>query len=112
MTKNQKMLLGVGAVAVVGYLLWKRQQTSFTGTANRFATVGSRQKYNASGSKIAPEGLCSGKRRCPDCISSCFFDTRSLSCVCSTGKKYTSGGSTFEQIKHCSDCSLATPLKV
>ena len=48
MTNNQKMLLGVGAVAVVGYLLWKRQQTAFTG------------KLNATGSKIATYGICPG----------------------------------------------------
>ena len=52
MTNNQKMLLGVGAVAVVGYLLWKRQQTAFTG------------KLNATGSKLAVP-------KCPYCTTNC-----------------------------------------
>ena len=58
MTKNQKMLLGVGAVAVVGYLLWKKQQTAFTGNA------GERTFFNASGtSKIATP--------CKQCTTPC-----------------------------------------
>jgi hypothetical protein len=53
MTKNTKMLLGVGAVAVVGYLIWKNQSTtSFAGP------VGRRLKTFAVGKdKLCPRGM-------------------------------------------------------
>jgi hypothetical protein len=57
MTKNQKMLLGVGAVALVGWWLWKQQSTtSFSGG------VQSGRKKLATG--LPPDPGCDPFCRC------------------------------------------------
>jgi hypothetical protein len=63
MTKNQKMLLGVGAVAVIGYFLWKKQSTttSWTGASN--FPPAPRLKYATGTSKLAMKPC--------DCVTSC-----------------------------------------
>jgi hypothetical protein len=61
MTKNQKMLLGVGAVALVGYWLWKRQSatTSFSG-----GVQSKRMKLATGTSKLATP-------KCAQCQTEC-----------------------------------------
>jgi hypothetical protein len=58
MTKNQKMLLGVGAVAVVGYLVYQQMNKSkgFAGESRR--PFAGERKVQAIGSKL---GTLSGK---------------------------------------------------
>lgn len=51
MTKNQKMLLGVGVLAVAGYLIWKQSQKK------SFANL------------VAPD--CTGKEGTPGCTCPC-----------------------------------------
>ena len=84
MTKNQKMLLGVGAVAVVGYLLWKKQQTAFTGNA------GERTFFNASGTSKIAAPKCG-------CVTSCTTSSGPNTIVTTTGTSITgsSGSSMF-----------------
>lgn len=48
LTKNQKMLLGVGAVALVGYWLWKKSTT----TTNWSGGVQSPRMKNATGGTV------------------------------------------------------------
>lgn len=52
LNKNTQMILGVGAVAIVGYLLWKNNQASAVAStpSTSFAgPVGARGKFNATG---------------------------------------------------------------
>ena len=57
LNKNTQMILGVGAVAIVGYLLWKNNQSSAVASTSStsFAgpvggnPVGIRRKINATG---------------------------------------------------------------
>lgn len=74
MTKNQKMLLGIGAIAVVGYLLWKKQSASFSGGVQsprmkNSTGCSSCNKSNASGAKIATstDWGCKNAIKNPNC---------------------------------------------
>lgn len=67
MTKNTKMLIGIGAVAVAGYLIWKNQSA----TSSFAGPVGRRTKYNATGKNPCPLG--------------CTYNAATRSCMCSSG---------------------------
>jgi hypothetical protein len=98
MTKKQKMLLGVGAVAVVGYWLWKRQQstTSFsggvqsprmrsaTGIAPAPGTLISRVKSKTP-AKLYGSSDCSGQRKDRRCTGECRKSGRLSFCTCEAG---------------------------
>ena len=53
MTKKTKMLLGVGAVAVVGYLVYKQMNKT-----KSFVKVAPQKVFSAVGSKIPAKPLC------------------------------------------------------
>ena len=83
------MLIGVGAVAVVGYLLWKNQQAAaFT---------------NASGTSRIASPKCSSLKRQPQCTQDCA--TLSLvignKCACYVDKTTFDNGHTIAWYKDC-----------
>ena len=92
MTKNQKMLLGVGAVAVVGYLVWKNKQSAFTG----------KTKFNASGvssktSSIDP--YCRMPKQ-PRCTKECVRAFSPVICACFVGE-WTYLGAKYQEWRSC-----------
>lgn len=70
MNKNTKMLIGIGAVAVVAYLIWKNQTatTSFVGNS-----VGNRNYFLNAGGRTETAVTCPrGQVLCPNNRRKCY----------------------------------------
>jgi hypothetical protein len=74
MTKNTKMLLGVGAVAVVGYWLWKKQSTTTSWTGSSNYPPAPRLRYASGTSKLASDFGCNQKMKPTSCVSPCYSE--------------------------------------
>jgi hypothetical protein len=78
MTKNTKTLLVVGAVAVVGYLIWKQRLSASTtvtaSTSTGFAgNVGPRNYFVNAGGRTETATTCrSGEVLCPNNPRKCY----------------------------------------
>ena len=104
MNKNTKLLIGIGAVAVVGYMLWKKQQTSFTGA------VGNRQK-NAVGSKLYSD-RCGKAIKNPNCNTPCYDWNGMGYCVCAkqTIIKTKSDGDYINNVYYACNSGSSSPI--